>query len=527
MASTQYLEFIGSVWELLSDEDKQRFGEVWQGIEQIVAASYQKFIENNLNITTPNLQAFSTERWLPYAFTTDNFIDQPAVYTSTQDLSLGVNLISRYLLKFSVDGESPVEVDIRGAIALQTFIPEIVEKINAQFLFKFARGVFDNTVLQLSSPTSGISSSIEFLPTSTPSANACEFVLGLLSSDLPIKVPEFPWIYASEYPNLVEIPVLQNAIRDESISATLLTGADYNVVSNKNIAFKEPPPPMMWARRSLFDQENPWNNFGFLMDIYQKNSVRYVNVIQGLWFAFWTGPRPANVRISLYLLFGLPTAQEDGTVTSVTPTEITTSGKNGVVRSFPIPAGLTSIVVVGQPVKHFDPLVSGIDVFDKVNKPGFIEDEIGREGIGRFLTENASRGPGDTDETKALRMLEEYTFLPQISVDSFIYPDINIGNVKIFLDAIKPLNKAYLFQVIVGNFRDSVGLLERLGEGYNIDVTPNLDSNQTTFLSAADLLVYEAASNFGLDLDSEGILFGEGLEVDVYSGLSLIDSFTT
>ena len=61
----------------------------------------------------------------------------------------------------------------------------------------------------------------------------------------------------------------------------------------------------MWARRSLFDQENPWNNFGFLMNIYQKNSVRYVNVLQGLWFAFWTGPRPSNVKISLYLLFDL------------------------------------------------------------------------------------------------------------------------------------------------------------------------------------------------------------------------------
>ena len=57
MASTQYLDFIGSVWNLLADDDKQRFGEVWQGIEQITAAAYQKFIENNLNITTSDLQA--------------------------------------------------------------------------------------------------------------------------------------------------------------------------------------------------------------------------------------------------------------------------------------------------------------------------------------------------------------------------------------------------------------------------------------------------------------------------------------
>jgi hypothetical protein len=142
MASTQYFDFIGSVWGLLSDEDKQRLGEVWQGIEQVVAASYQKFIEGNLNITTPNLQAYSTERWLPYTFDDENFIQQPAVFTSTQDLSLGINLTNKYLLRFSVDGANPVEINIRGVNSAQTFVPEIVAKINAGFNFKFARGVF-------------------------------------------------------------------------------------------------------------------------------------------------------------------------------------------------------------------------------------------------------------------------------------------------------------------------------------------------------------------------------------------------
>jgi len=527
MASTQYLDFIGSVWNLLADDDKQRFGEVWQGIEQVTAAAYQKFIENNLNITTPDLQAYTTERWLPYTFNATNFVNQPATYTSSQDLSLGINLISRYLLKFSVDGGAPVEINIRGSNPMQTFIPEIVSKINAGFTFKFARGVFDDTVLQVASNTSGITSTIQFLPTSIPSANASEFVLGILDTDLPLTLPEYPWIYSSPYPNLVEIPALQNSIRDESITETLVTGTDYKIISNKHISFKEPPPATMWARRSLFDQENPWNNFGFLMDIYQKNSPRYVNVIQGLWFAFWTGPRPSNVRTSLYLLFGLPTAQEDGVVTSVTLTQITTTGNDGTVRVFEIPSGLEAIVVAGQPVKHFDALVTGIEVLDKVNRPGFIEDEIGRDGIGRFLTENATRGPGDTDETKALRMLEEYTFLPQISVDSFIYPDINLGNVKIFLDAIKPLNKTYLFQVIVGKFKDDVGLLERLGEDYDIDITPNLDSNQTTFLLPIDLDTYETVNNEGLDLDSDGFQFREAVGVDVYQGILLIDTFTT
>lgn len=526
MSSTHYFDFLGTVWRLLSEEDKERFGELWQGIEQVVAGTYQKFIENNLNITTQNLQPFTTERWLPYTFDSNNFVNQPAIYTSSQDLSLGINLTTRYLLKMSVDDGVPIEVNIQGAVPTATTVAEMVAKINAAFLFPFARGIFDTTVVQLVTKSSGINSSIKFYPTSIPTANACEFVLGINPADLPLQVPEYPWVYSSAYPNLVDIPILQDAVRDESTTINLMTGADFRVIGGKNIAFKVQPPVSLWARRSLFDQENPWNNFGFLMDIYQKNSVRYVNVIQGLWFAFWTGPRPTNVRTSLYLLFGLPTTQEDGVVTAVSLTSITTTGDNGVVRVFPVSDGLEPIVVLGQRVKHFDPLVSGIDVFDKVNSPGFIESEIGREGIGRFLTEKATRGPGDTDETKALRMLEEYTFLPQISVDAFIFPDINLGNVKIFLDAIKPLNKTYLFQVIVGKFRDPVAFQDSTKLDYDIDITPVVDSNQTTFIEAADLLLYETNSNAGLDLDSDVVLPQERVAVEVYSFASLIDSFT-
>lgn len=526
MSSPQYFDFLGTVWDLLPSEERERFGEVWQGTEQIVASAYQKYIEGNLNTTVKNLLPFSTERWLPYTFNDDNFVDEPATFTSSQDLSLGINLTTRYLLKLSVNDNPPIEVNVRGVLINKTTVPEIVAKLNAAFGFRFARGIFDDTVVQLVSNISGISSKITIHETSIPSANACEFILGVQDIELPYSVPEFPWIFLSPYPNLAELPGLQDAIRDESAEVSLAQGTDFIVQSKTYIAFKEEPPEKMWARRSLFDEENPWNNFGFLMDIYQPNSQRYVDVIQGLWFAFWTGPKPSNVKTSLYLLFGLPTAKEAGVVTAVTPTTITTTGDDGTVRVFDIPTGLVSLVSVGDRVSRFDALVSGIDVYDKINRPGFIESEIGRDGIQRFLTENASLGIGDTDETKALKMLEEYTFLPQISVDAFITPDINLANVKTFLDAIKPTNKTYLFQVIVGTFRDEVNIDDRYSYLHSIDVTPNLDANETTYLEEVDLLSYETVDNPGLALDSEVILFQENVEIEVYSFNVLIDSFT-
>ena len=473
MASKQYFQFIGSVWDFLPGEDKDRLSELWQGYEQIFASAYQANTENDLNISLNNLQSYSTERWLSYEFLPADKILLPPIYTSTQDLSVGVNLSSKYLLKFRIDGGAPFEVNVQGLAPNSTSITEVVAKINA------------------------------------------------------ITFPRFPHVYRVPYERVVSIPRLQTHIRDESDGLTILEeGTDYAIEQDVFVSFKVEPPELLWAKRTMVDDETPWNNFGFLMGIYQKNTPSYLQVIQGLWYAFWTGPKPKNLQIALYLLFGLPVAPEDGTVTRLTSTEIdVTTTLDGVTTTFPIPTELVSVVTLGQSVTKYDPLVNGIEIFDKIGKPGFIDEDIGRAGIQRFLLDEASRGPGDTDETKALRLLEEHTFLPQISVEAFVSPDINLGNVKTFLESIKPLSKTFLFQVIVGNFRDPIVFGESLGMDITIDVTPNLDSNQTTFDEQTNLDDYETIDSPERNLDSEGACLQELVEIEVYSFGSLIDSF--
>src|SRR5262249_6326629 len=162
-------------------------------------------------------------------------------------------------------------------------------------------------------PTSGVSSRIEVLPTPDPTQDAAEFILGMQDTDLPAFYPPFNQIHALPYPSLASIPTLQDFVRDENLTVFVHEGSHIKRIDNMQIDFKSAPPTSLWARRSLSDQENPWNNYGFLMNIYEPNSQRYVDVLQGLWYAFWTGPTPNNVRNSLYLLFGLPTAQRNGT----------------------------------------------------------------------------------------------------------------------------------------------------------------------------------------------------------------------
>lgn len=529
MAKTNYFDFIGSVYEFLPDSDKKILLETWIGYEQVFASVYQKFLEADLNIAIRDLQPYATERWINFAFDDSNFIPRQAFLTSTQDISYGINTTNRYLLRFRVDDGAAFEVDIRGKDRLSTKIEEIVKKINLVAGFEFCRAIYDNSILQVSSQTIGPASKVEILATSDMSKNACEITFGLDpdSEDIPGLYPKYPFAFSLPEKNIVSIPKLQTAIHDEKSETSLFETTDYSI--DRDLAFvefKKMPPVSLWAKRVMYDTETPWNNFGFLMGIYQKNDSSYLQVLQGLWYAFWTGPRPENIRTALYLLFGLPVSKDEGVVTSISSTEIVVaSSVSGALMSYVIPSELVPIVAVGQKVNKFEPLVNGIDIFDNVNYPGFIETEVGRTGIQRFLLPEATRGEGDTDETKALKLIEEHTFLPQILVESFVDPKINLANVKLFLQSIKPLSKSFLFQVIVGAFRDKIVFKEIVGYDVNIDVTPNLDSNQTTFAESSVLSQYETVDMPELNLDSDGVLFGDVLDVIVLKNGLPIDAF--
>ena len=527
MGAGYYFDFLGTVWEYLPSEDRDRYGEMWKGYEQVLADYLQKINESDLNITVQDLRPWEAYRWLSHTFDSDTFLNVSATYTSSQDISLGVSTLNRYLLNLSYDEEDPIEVNVSGIDKINTTIDEIIGKINDKFGFRFSKAVLQHSTIQLVSPTAGVTSKIKVWPTSIPSANAAEFLLGVLVGTEPVVFPEFPYIYSLTYDSVDNIPLLFDTIREESRKVTLVEGTDYQIDNQSVISFMSEPPERMRAPITNIDSENPWHNFGYLMDIYQPNSENYIRTLQGLWFAFWTGPRPANLQKALYLLFGLPVADEPGIITSVTVDTIVLQGSSGKQYTYPIPDGLLSRVVVGDEVVKFTPLVTGIEIYDKINKPGFIEDEIGRQGIQRFLTENSTRGSNpETDESRAMVMLEEHTFLPQISVESFINPDINLGNVRIFLDAIKPSSKAYLFQVIVGEFQDILEVDEAFVLNEDFDVTQNVDWNITGLIGEDTLLDHETVINEGLNVDADGVQLTEALEVEVYDHGILIDSFT-
>jgi len=351
----------------MSSKDKELLGETWKAYEQTVGNLYNKSIEFDFNATTTRLLTWNNERWCSYIFDSSTLVNRPAFYTSPLDLTGGINLSSKYLFKFYTDTVGPFELDLRGAVPTKTTSQEIAAKINAAAGFTFVT-VLSTGALYFSTVTTGVSAFINFMPASNPSLDCSELVIGILPSDLPKQFPEFPYVYNNRDKYIVSIAELRNSVRDENVSTTLLEGVDYKIEDgNGAITFLLPPLPKMWAKNTLINRETPYNNFGYLLDFYDKNSDQYLETLKGIWYAFWVGPRPNNIKRALYLLFGLPTARQSGTVKSVTmgyimfQEDLFVPGDGlGPLVKLDIPLAETAAVAVGQAILAGDPYTNNI-----------------------------------------------------------------------------------------------------------------------------------------------------------------------
>jgi hypothetical protein len=205
-----------------------------------------------------------------------------------------------------------------------------------------------------------------------------------------------------------------------------------------------------WAEVTKVDKETPYRNFGVLIDFYRKNSEAYKLALQGLWYTFWTGSTPGNLQRGLHILLGLPFAKKAGRVSRVDTElgKVDVTDPRGQVITYTIPAGLDSTVIVGDEVDRFAALSTGVKIIDRNNEPGFVATSLGRSGVNRFLTDNATLGVGSTDETKALTLLENHLFLPQVLTEA-ITQRVNVTELVGFLENMKPKWSHFVFSFLV------------------------------------------------------------------------------
>jgi len=285
---------------------------------------------------------------------------------------------------------------------------------------------------------------------------------------------------------IVSIPTLQNSIENPSI--VLVEDVDYTVsggVLSSRTAFPlldigptEKRDLYLWAEETKIDRQTPYRNFGVLIDFFRENSEEYKLALQGLWYAFWTGSTHQNLKRGLHILLGLPYAKKAGTVISASATSILIEDTRGQILTYTVPTGLVSSVSRGSVVERFEQLTNGVTVIDRGNDPGFVTSRLGRPGINRFLTDNASIGPGSTDETKALELLEHHLFLPQVLAEAVTYA-VNVAEMVQFLDNMKPQWTEYVFS-FNADVDESLELTDddELDVDWSIDLTATIFSNE-------------------------------------------------
>jgi hypothetical protein len=361
---------------------------------------------------------------------------------------------------------------------------------------------------------------------------------------VPSPISGFSYVYSLGDSTIVSIPTLQDNIDRPNL--ILKENEDY-IIKYNFIYFKEEPfsyyegyfpsgssfftSRKLWAKDTFRNKELPYKNFGILIDLYRENSEQYLNILRGLWYAYWTGPKPRNIKIALCLLFNLPVALKPGTVTrrfGDGNKYVTIRESDGVEVNYLIPSGLDYAVNINQEVILFEPLCKGIEVLDKIDNPGFVANDLGRNAIRRYLTQYASLGEGNTDETKALTILEDSLFVAQVDYRVF-FSFINLGDVKNFLQDIQPTYDDFILQVLTLFDDDEEKLVlddDLSGFDLEVDLTLTVDGNPVNDMNDAQFSSYQTVGNENADLDTENFFIKEQTFIEVYdSGMILIDSF--
>jgi hypothetical protein len=277
--------------------------------------------------------------------------------------------------------------------------------------------------------------------------------------------------------DVVGVPALQESVVDPPV--VLRENLDY-VVDSGYLTFvsglftiTSPAPDQLWAECVILDNSPVVEkNFGRFVDLTRddlskkRTRAGYLNAVRGLFFAFTSGPKVANIRLGLQILLGLPFSEEAGVVLEiqedfsvdtsgnslgrmlVEDVDETTHQRTGIRRVYlyPMSVGLDvnpstgQIYKVGDPVKRFAPISKGIDVVDYIKDPLWWKRSL-----------------------YGLEILKFFTFRVFISSSVFDSNDVAFG-----LEFIRKIKPAYTKVIATAllELSDDIDLLDLLGGVY-------------------------------------------------------------
>lgn len=154
--------------------------------------------------------------------------------------------------------------------------------------------------------------------------------------------------------------------------------------------------------------------------------------------------------------------------------------------TFLVPRGLVPAVAVGDSIDRFQALTNGVEIFDKINEPGFITTRLGPAGIAKWF---ATLPMTPADIAKALVNLEEHVFIPSVLTDA-VSETTSLKEILNFLTQLKPEWTDFVFRFSV-EVTEPMTIEEDLKPGdigVLLDLTTKVVQNEQNLAQAGQLL---------------------------------------
>lgn len=169
---------------------------------------------------------------------------------------------------------------------------------------------------------------------------------------------------------------------DSGLQVTFTEETVFNPADKETLEWTHQSPTRVtelsyWVPDALFDRENLWLSFGYLLNRYEPSSESYRALLQGIFRYFILGPSLRRIESALNVISGIPVARQDGEVIA----SITTSGSADVivtdVEVYRLPSGsVDPALSEGDTLEAFQPLSTVFTVEDYISNPTWYYAEV-------------------------------------------------------------------------------------------------------------------------------------------------------
>jgi len=238
----------------------------------------------------------------------------------------------------------------------------------------------------------------------------------------------------------------------------------------------------IWIPNLFVNEPTTENNFGAPIGFARPNNIDYLNAVKALWYCYWNGPAFQLIEDGSKILLDVPFSP---TATRVTKREELSGSEDVHLEAqdgtqYNVQAPLVPTVNAGEDVRAFQPLATGVEVWDYVTNPEWYKqfphlyqlwdqfsvsgepfvgfwDDRGYLDDGGFWDDAGTGDPAELERlNKALfDLIKWFVFIVNADA-SLLTSEDRLDDLIFYLDTIKPAYTKYFILATLPGTEDTV-----------------------------------------------------------------------